>query len=364
MPHIVHLEAGRHLYGGARQVLLLTAGLVSQGCESTIVCPPHSAVSNAAHPSVQVHAMPMAGDLDAGFAYRFSKWLEQEQPDLVHVHSRRGADLWGGLGAKWAGIPAVVTRRVDNPESSFLGPLKYRRYQRVIAISQGVVDQLKATGVPAADIRLVHSAVTPADEQAAWSDDQFRKTFNLNEQDIVVVCAAQFIPRKGHDVLLEAWSEVISACPTARLLLLGRGPEEERLRNKVKASVSGSSVQFAGFRDDLRQFLGRADVLVHPAVREGLGIAVLEAQAAGVPVVAARAGGLPEAVAEGVSGVLVEPQDAGQLAHALIRVLRDPQLRREFGAAGREHVATSFGPVAMVAGNLAVYREVLEMQSA
>jgi glycosyltransferase involved in cell wall biosynthesis len=241
-----------------------------------------------------------------------------------------------------------------------MGPLKYRRYQRVIAISKGVEAQLRATGVPAAAIRLVHSAVPPADEQAAWSDDQFRKTFNLNEQDLVVLCVAQFIPRKGHDVLLEAWSEVVSACRDARLLLLGRGPEEERLRQKVKAAVYGGSVQFGGYRDDLRQFLGHAAVLAHPAVREGLGIAVLEAQAAGVPVVAARAGGLPEAVAEGVSGLLVEPQDAGQLAHALIRLLRDAELRRTFGAAGRRHVAACFGPAAMVAGNLAVYREVLE----
>lgn len=364
MPHVVHLEAGRHLYGGARQVLMLAEGLERHGFESTLVCPPDSAISAAALPSLQVHTMSMAGDLDAGFAYRFAQWLKRVKPDLVHVHSRRGADLWGGLGAKWAGVPAVITRRVDNPESAFMVAMKYRRYERVIAISQGVVTQLRETGVPNDRIQLVHSAVTPVEADSAWSRAQFLSAFNLNEQDLVVLCVAQFIPRKGHGCLLDAWSEVASSCPTARLLLFGRGAEEEHLRDRVKDSVFGSSVQLPGFRDDLRQFVGCADVLAHPALREGLGIAVLEAQAAGVPVVAARAGGLPEAVAEGVSGVLVEPGDAAELSRALIRLLRDADLRAQYGQAGREHVAACFGSEAMVAGNAGVYRDVLEANRA
>lgn len=57
--------------------------------------------------------LPMSGDADVGFIFRFAALLKQLKPDLVHVHSRRGADVWGGLGAKWAGVPAVVSRRVD-----------------------------------------------------------------------------------------------------------------------------------------------------------------------------------------------------------------------------------------------------------
>lgn len=363
MQHIVHLEAGRHLYGGARQVMLLTKGLAERGHRSTLVCPPDSEMSTAVPAGVEVHTMNMAGDLDAAFAYRFGKWLERERPDMVHVHSRRGADMWGGMGARWAKVPAIISRRVDNPEPALMGPMKYRRYERVIGISNGVLEQLRTTGVPEHKLRLVHSAVEAEACQPSWRKAQFRAAFNLHDADLVVVCAAQFIPRKGHEVLLRAWGDVVAACPAARLLLFGRGAEEQALRERVKQSVFGATVQFAGFRHDLREFLGHADVLVHPALREGLGIALLEAQAAGVPVVAARSGGIPEAVADGQSGVLVAPEAPDELARALTRVLRDAELRSRLGAGGRVHVQDRFSVDAMVAGNLAVYDEVLDVDT-
>jgi glycosyltransferase involved in cell wall biosynthesis len=358
MRHIVHVEAGRHLYGGARQVMMLAKGLQDNDMQCTLVCAPDSDIRSSMSSDVRVHTMNIAGDLDAAFAYRFRNWLKKEKPDLVHIHSRRGVDMWGGMGARWAKVPAVISRRVDNPEPTLMAPMKYRRYNRVIGISKGVIEQLRVTGVPADKLRLVHSAVDVGACQPVWSAEQFRVAFNLNPTDIVVVCAAQFIPRKGHDCLLDAWGEVASACPDARLLLFGRGPEEARLQAKVKQSVYGASVQFCGFREDLREFMGHADLLVHAAVREGLGIALLEAQAAGVPVVATRAGGIPEAVADGKSGVLVTPDAPAELSRELIRVLRDVELRKRLGAGGRAYVAACFGIDTMVAGNLAVYDEV------
>ncbi len=360
MAHIVHLETGMHLYGGARQVLLLTQGLREHGIESTLVCPPDSAISQSVSPGVQVHTMPMAGDLDAGFGYRFSKFLESTDADLVHVHSRRGADMWGGMGAKWAKVPAVLSRRVDNPETPLMAPLKYRRYERVIGISAGIVRELRKIGVGEDRLRLVHSAIDAQTCQPAGTREDFLAAFELRPNQLVVMCVAQFIPRKGHAELLDAWGEVVTACPDARLLLFGRGPEEEALQQRVADSVAGSTIRFAGFHDNIREFIGHADVLVHPAHREGLGIALLEAQAAGVPVVASAAGGIPEAVADGESGILLEPGSVKQLGMTLTKVLRDADLRKRMGARGREHVAEHFSPRAMVSGNLDVYREVID----
>jgi len=359
MPHIVHLEAGRHLYGGGRQVLMLTEGLVAQGIECTLVCPPESAISTAAHPDVNVRTLPMSGDLDAAFGYRFAKLLQDIRPNLAHIHSRRGADLWGGMGAKWAKVPAILSRRVDNPESAMLGAMKYNRYERIIGISNGVMEELRNARVPESKLRLVHSAVDAKACQPTWSLEQFRDAFGLGDRQLAVVCAAQFIPRKGHRNLLDAWAEVVSACPDARLLLFGQGPELEPLQQDMKDSVHGSTVHFAGFRADLRQFLGHADLLVHPAQREGLGVALLEAQAAGVPVLATRAGGIAEAVADGESGVLVEAGNFAALGKSMVRLLRDESLRHKLGEGGRKHVAENFAPEVMVAGNLDVYRELL-----
>jgi glycosyltransferase involved in cell wall biosynthesis len=170
---------------------------------------------------------------------------------------------------------------------------------------------------------------------------------------------AQLIPRKGHRYLLQVMPELLEAFPNLRLLLFGQGPEEARLRAQVEALALSDRVSFAGFRTDLPKILPCLDLLVHPALMEGLGISLLQAAGAGVPIVAVAAGGMPEIVRDGVNGLLVPPADSQVLAAAIKRLLAEPELRHRFGAAGRELVQQEFSVEHMVAGNLQVYRELL-----
>ncbi|MCU7857711.1 MAG: glycosyltransferase, partial [Candidatus Thiodiazotropha sp. (ex Lucinoma borealis)] len=102
---VLHVEAGMHLYGGARQVVYLLSGLQQQGVESILVCPNGSAVGQAASETgIVVHEIPMGGDLDLALIWRLRRIIQQQQPDLVHLHSRRGADILGGLAAWMSGV--------------------------------------------------------------------------------------------------------------------------------------------------------------------------------------------------------------------------------------------------------------------
>src|SRR5690606_4068884 len=121
--------------------------------------------------------------------------------------------------------------------------------------------------------------------------------------------------RKGHHILLEA----LRAMPERerlRVIIFGKGPQREMLERMVSAMGMQHIVQFAGFRDDLPRWMGALDLLVHPALMEGMGISLLQASAAGVPIVASRVGGIPEAVRDDVSGLLVPPNDAVALRTA------------------------------------------------
>ena len=92
---------------------------------------------------------------------------------------------------------------------------------------------------------------------------------------------------------------------------------------------------------------------------EGMGVSLLQASCAGVPIVASRVGGIPEAVHEGVTGVLVSPNDASALAEAIIDLLKAPERRKAMGRSGRQWVETYFSEDRMVEGNLSVYQHLL-----
>ncbi|MEC9375900.1 MAG: glycosyltransferase family 4 protein [Pseudomonadota bacterium] len=358
--NIVHVETGKKLYGGPRQVLLLIDGLAKKGIKNTLVCDPNSAIASVANSaSTKIHCIPMLGDLDIRFGQRLLSQLMNIKPALVHIHSRRGADFWGVSAARRAKIPSILTRRVDNPELPFFGRIKYSMYNRVVAISHQIEKQLYLDGAPKDTIKVIYSAIDSKNCIPVWSREQFLKHFDLSSQNLVVLCAAQLIKRKGHSNLLNAWTQVSLACPDARLLIFGQGNQETHLKKLVYDYGLNTSVQFQGFRKDLRDFLGCADILVHPALNEGLGIILLEAQAAEVPIIAADAGGINEAVEADQTALLTLPNDPLDLASKLIILLKNESLRKSLGVKGPQIVQEKFSTEKMVNAYIQVYKEVL-----
>lgn len=357
---VLHVETGRHLYGGAQQVLWLAAGLEGQGVDCHLACTAGSALAaQAREQGLAVSELPCAGDLDFRFRVALGRLLARERPDLVHAHSRRGADWHAGRAAARAGIPAILSRRVDNREAAWLARLRYRPYGRIVAISENVAEALRADGVDPGRITVIRSAVDAARFAVEPDHTAFRRRFGLDADDTVLFCVAQFIPRKGHRYLLEALATLAPRFPTLKLLLFGQGPLEAELRALATNLELGGQVQFAGYRDDLDDFFGCADLLVHPALAEGLGVAALKAAAAGVPVVAFAAGGLPEAVADGETGRLLPPGDSEALADAIAALLDDPAGTRQLGSRGRERMQAEFSIAAMVEAHLGLYGTIL-----
>ncbi len=361
---ILHIEAGRHLYGGAAQVRYLIDGLGAARVDNVLVCPPKCALAEQP-PVARVAAVAMHGDLDLGLLPRLVHAIRAEQPDLVHVHSRRGADLYGGLAAAVAGVPAVLTRRVDAAEPTWLGRLKYRPYAAVVALSRAIEAQLTAAGVDEARLTRIPSAVdTGLYRPDLGARERVLTAFGLRSDALVVAVVAQLIERKGHRRLLAVLPELARAEPRLRVLCFGRGPLEQNLAREITQRGLSEIVTLAGFRNDLPRLMPGFDLVVHPAEREGLGLALLEAAAAGVPVVACAAGGVPDAVEHGVTGVLVPVADAAALRHAIARLLAAPAERTRLGAAARARVERRFCAAGMAAAHVSLYERVLAERAA
>lgn len=357
---VLHVEAGKHYYGGARQVAYIIEGMAARGVENHLACPVGAEIAGAVGKTAQVHEIRMGGDADLGMPFRLANLIRSVRPDIVHLHSRRGADLWGGVAARMTGTPCVLSRRVDNPEARWQVALKYRLFDHVITISEAIREVLLSEGLAADKVTCVRSSVDAAPYLAPVDRAAFRQEFRLPPSSVVVGMVAQLIQRKGHFYLMEAIDTLRRDYPDLRVLLFGKGPLQAELEAEIARRQLGDIISFAGFRNDLPKWLGGLDILAHPADMEGLGVSLLQASAAAVPIIASRAGGLPEAVLDGVSGILIPRGDIAALTTALRRLLDDADLRRQMGEAGRARILAEFSVDAMVTGNLAVYNKVLK----
>lgn len=356
---VLHVEGGAHLYGGALQLLYLLEGLTARGIESHLACRRGCELANRAAPFAQVHGMPMAGDLDVTMIARLYRMIRRLRPDLVHLHSRIGADLMGGIAARLGGVPVLHTRRVDNPEPRLLVATKYRLHDRVIAISEGIARVLLGEGLPAAKLRVVRSAVVAQRYAQTCRAHLVSERLGLPDDALLLGVVAQLIERKGHALLLDALPPLLAEQPRLQVVFFGQGPLAAQLEQRIRAAGWSGRVHLVGFRDDLSELLPCLALLVHPALMEGLGVSLLQAAAAAVPIVASRVGGIPEAVEDGVTGLLIPPGDVAALTQAIRILLQDPARREQLGQAGAARVRRAFSVDAMVEGNLAIYRELL-----
>lgn len=356
---VLHVESGKHFYGGARQVAYIMEGLSRLGVHNILACPTDSAIAKEVQDYATVYEMPMTGDADFGLVSRLKKVIKQEAPQIVHLHSRRGADTWGGIAASQTKTPCILSRRVDNPEAKWLVSLKYRLYDHVITISEAIARVLISEGVSPDKITCVRSAVDPTPYLEPVSKEALCDEFSLPKDAFVIGIVAQLIQRKGHRYLIDAVSSLKESYPQLRVLCFGQGPLRAQLENTVKEKKVDTFISFVGFRHDLPKWLGGLDLLVHPADMEGLGVSLLQASAAKVPIIATNAGGLPEAVLDQVTGLIIPPNDTLSLTKAMKRLIDDETLRKSFGKAGQSRILDEFSVDAMAKGNLAVYQKVL-----
>ena len=166
----------------------------------------------------------------------------------------------------------------------------------------------------------------------------------LKEPAPYVLCIAAHNEKKGLDVLLRAFARIAKVQRQLKLVLVGDGPLREELEVLAGALQLNSQVNFAGSqeRGKVADLLHGCEVFVLPSRSEPFGIAIIEAMACGKPVVATRTGGIPEIIEHGQDGLLVEPDNPGELADAIQSLLNNPKLGAALGAKGRIKVGERF----------------------
>jgi len=303
-------------------------------------------VSVVALPPVRPWTLP-----GMGLAWwRLRRLLVRERVAVVHAHGSRGA-LYAGLAALRLGVPLVWHLRIDEPDPR-LDPLLVRLASAIVANSAATSARLGAGPVAAGKVTIVPNGVDLDRFAPRPPDPALREALGLDPALPLVGFFGRLEHGKGVDVLLEAAARVHTKLPSA-FLVVGEGPLGKRLA--ARAAGDGLPVRFAGRRDDVPELMRLCAVVVLPSRREAFGRVLIEAMATGVPVVATSVGGIPEVCVDGVTGLLVPPDDPEALAVAIALTLTDQAATAARVAAAAADVRARFDLAAHAAGVQAVY---------
>jgi glycosyltransferase involved in cell wall biosynthesis len=173
---------------------------------------------------------------------------------------------------------------------------------------------------------------------------EVRRRLEIADDDFAMVCIASVQPRKGQDLLVDAFPSLLSAAPNLKLLLVGSTKRQwaTELRGRVREMGLEGRILFLGHRPDALEHIYAADALVLPSRSEAMPRTVLEAMALGTPVMAAAVAGVPELIADGESGFLFERDDVAGLIEAFERMIADPDRRGRYAARAEEVYRAEF----------------------
>ena len=292
--------------------------------------------------------------------------LAEAKPDLVHtyleVSSTLGVAATLSLGAV---APPIVVQLVNDLYARplwarIVGRLLAGRVAGYVAVSPGVRrTALHAYHGQARRVAVIPPGIDLHRFDRARVDPALTARFRQGASRVVGT-VGRLADQKGLHVLLDAAPRLLADDPGTRLLIVGDGPLRPSLERQARRLGVERAVAFAGHQADVVPAYSAMDVFVLPSRYEGFGIVFLEAMAIGVPAVGTRVVGSEDAVADGVTGLLVPYGDAPALAAAVTRLLSDCGLRERVRAEAARKVARDHGREAMARRTESFYRELLD----
>lgn len=321
---------------------------------------------------VVIYDVAMHDGHDFGAYLRLFRIFRRLRPAIVHT--RNLSALESQVVATIAGVRARVHGVHGRDTYDLYGKnRKYNLLRRLIrplvshyiAVSRDLqgwlIDTINVTPVRVSQIyngvdnRRFHPPTMPCKLQAPAGFFQ--------PDNIVIGSVGRMAAVKDYPTLVRAFLRLVELapelCDRLRLLIVGEGEHRAACLEQLKKQDADQLAWLPGERSDIPELMTAMNIFVLPSLGEGISNTILEAMATGLPVVATRVGGNPELVHEGVTGLLVPPADPDAITNALLGYVRNPDLRRLHGQAGRAIIDREYSMDAMVQGYLSVYDRVL-----
>jgi len=353
--------------GAEKQMTLLACGLPKEEfevhvCALTRGGPMEAELQGAGIP---VHVIGKRWRADVQAYWRLRRHIAQLRPDLVHTWLFAG-NAYGRWAAFACGTPKVIaSERCEDPWKGLLEKIidRYlaRKTDRIVVNSRGVRDFYIRHGLPTEKLEVIPNGVPPG-QPSPVTRQQLLAELGLPENCSLVGLIARLWPQKRVKDAIWAADLLKVIRDDVHLLIIGDGPQRDRLRRFRDQCQIRDKVHFLGHRDDVPRIVPHLDVLWSTSAYEGQSNAIMEAMAAGVPVAATDIPGTRELIEQGVSGFLFPVGDRASLARYTHKLLNDPELARRMGQAARQRMLAQFSVESMVSRYAELYRKVLESE--
>lgn len=285
-------------------------------------------------------------------ALRLIRALRAVRPDIIHTHNL-SPHFYAILAYPFVRPALFVHTRHgrhlrEGTLAGLVNRLSARWTSRVIAVSRDVADLVTRTErFPSDKVIIVQNAVdVDAYTRAAGSA-------------LSAVTVGRLVAEKDHETLLRAVSRVVARHPQFKVSVVGTGAEAGVLEGICRSLSLGRNVRFFGARNDIPQILAQHGLFVISSTSEGVPLALLEAMASALPIVSTSVGGIPEVIQDGVTGLLVAPQDPAALAAAICRLVEEPGLAQKLGQAALERVRSGHSLGGLTETYDAIYDDVI-----
>jgi glycosyltransferase involved in cell wall biosynthesis len=340
---IAHVNVARNYRGGERQTELLIRQLDLRGIEQRLVARRGSPLAErVAEIGVDVRAV--SGQLPGVVR-------STGGADLVHIHE--GRSIYAAyLRRLLSKTPYIATRRVNNPIGEHLmAHLAYRSAACIVAVAPQVADVVRAFE-PQAKVTVILSSSSGLVANAEESKAIRRR---VGGKFIVGHVGALDNDQKAQDTIIATARILNESHPEIRFMLVGGGSDEAMLRELASGL---NNLTFTGFVNNVGDYLNAFDIFILPSRREGIGSILFDAMEHALPVVVTPVGGVPRIVLEGQNGFLIDVDQPGRLADAILRFRSDPALTEKMGKTG-QRMAVGHTPPQMADAYLKLYRSIL-----
>ena len=325
-------------------------------CKGTDIGPLASLAEQA---GANVISCPL-GPAHVGFAAKLQRILKEGKYDILHNHleAYSGFPVWVAHQVK---VPVItsfhnshfeaqtsltrlpIIRQIRSVYSVISIAYALRNSRLVTGCSQGVINSLDPDGKKLQTrSRVLYYGVNIPDLATSEECAQLRKEFGWEPETPIILHVGRLIEQKNHLGLLSVFQQILQQVPTAKLLLVGKGPLEQMIEKSINQRGLSHAVRLLGARDDVPSLMSKCDIFLLPSIHEGLGVVVLEANASGLPVIGSRVTGLTEAVRDGETGILKEVGDIEGMAASAIALIKDSSYAQQMKNSGLTWIKDNF----------------------